>query len=559
MREAAIQKIVKTLTALILFSFAFLIYAQADKKFTLDELDFPIVAKATSETGVPIYYRGEETPRHLGLYHPPLYIYALAAQIKLFGFSENTVRAFGMACTMLTAYLALGIIRLLDEKAKNHLLTPIFLACYLLNPYTIANSTLPDIDSTILPPLITLFILFLFENKKPFLLGFIFSLLLWAKLTTPLVLIPFSILYWKFDNTPVKKVLIRTFLVFGGGTIAFFSTYWIYCKFLGLPIDYTFSFLIHSFTKGSASPDFSSLVVKIFSNFSQTKNLLISIGLPSIFLFLIAITFISAKGLHSIQKKKIIFLLSLCVTVTIFYCSLISPFGGFFKYPFPVFQLACIGISIFIFKCSEQIEIKNSIKFIALVTAIFILTATQALKFTEWATLKIKQAEPSTYLIFFAICIFYGLILTLKHKNRIIEALPKLTIILFISALGINFGVARYQAISAFPTKYSYGQMGMNETIAYLRANLKKDEIIWSMKDIGFYAGNRYIENYDFFYNPDPDKRILSAIHSGVRFFVSTQGIGEDRIDVYTNVREALEACCRLDKNFGNFYIYVPK
>jgi hypothetical protein len=80
---------IKLFSTLIIFVFIALIFAQAQKKFTLDELDFPVVAKATSETGRPVYFRGEATPQHLGLYHPPLYIYALAAQIKVLVFRKT--------------------------------------------------------------------------------------------------------------------------------------------------------------------------------------------------------------------------------------------------------------------------------------------------------------------------------------------------------------------------------------------------------------------------------------------------------------------------------------
>ena len=73
--------------------FVILVMVQGGKKFVLDEIDFPIAAKAASETGRPIYYRGEMCPAHLGIYHPTLYIHSLALFIKIFGFNENVVRA----------------------------------------------------------------------------------------------------------------------------------------------------------------------------------------------------------------------------------------------------------------------------------------------------------------------------------------------------------------------------------------------------------------------------------------------------------------------------------
>ena len=96
---------------LIIILFLILAISQAGKKFVLDEIDFPIVAQATSQSGTPIYYRGEQNPQHIGIYHPPLYIYILAGFVKVFGYSETTIRTFGMICTMLSAYLCILIIK----------------------------------------------------------------------------------------------------------------------------------------------------------------------------------------------------------------------------------------------------------------------------------------------------------------------------------------------------------------------------------------------------------------------------------------------------------------
>src|SRR5688500_11436230 len=72
----------RTMLLLIVVVFAACLFgATANQPFHLDNMDFPAAAIATSTTGLPIYYRGEDNPRHLGLYHPPLFIYLLAAWI----------------------------------------------------------------------------------------------------------------------------------------------------------------------------------------------------------------------------------------------------------------------------------------------------------------------------------------------------------------------------------------------------------------------------------------------------------------------------------------------
>ena len=70
------------------------------KPLHLDNMDFPAAAKQTAATGLPVYYRGEGNPTHLGLFHPPLYIYMLAFWINLVGFGEIQVRMFGYICVL---------------------------------------------------------------------------------------------------------------------------------------------------------------------------------------------------------------------------------------------------------------------------------------------------------------------------------------------------------------------------------------------------------------------------------------------------------------------------
>ncbi len=103
---------------LIVCVFVIIVAVQAGKYFMLDEIDFPVVAHATSQTLKPIYYRGEASPVHVGTYHPTLYINSLATFIKAFGYSEISVRLFGLLCTLACAYLLILILRQLIKKKE---------------------------------------------------------------------------------------------------------------------------------------------------------------------------------------------------------------------------------------------------------------------------------------------------------------------------------------------------------------------------------------------------------------------------------------------------------
>ncbi|MBO9648739.1 MAG: glycosyltransferase family 39 protein [Variovorax sp.] len=541
--------------------FSCLIFAQSAKKFTLDEMDFPLVAKATSESGRPVYYRGEESPEHLGLYHPPLYIYALAGHIKLFGFSENTVRSFGLICTLITAYLSILIIKELVQEKYLGLSSLAFLALYLTNPYTLANTTLPDIDSTILPPLITLFILLLIRDSKKIALGGVFGLLLWAKLTTPLALIPLAISYWKISKHSIQEIGNRAVIIFGSGIVLFVATYWIYCKVADLSFSYAFTFLVHSFTKGSGTSGIEQVPAKILQNLNYSSAFFASITPPFLLLFVATLTSESIDKNGTFARIRVLLLMYFAAGVTLFYCGLIAPFGGFFKYPFAVFQLACIGISIvtarwisnFVYNRSEQPK-KLQIATLCFVGLIFWYVT---IHFADDLDLHFNRQPAYIPLLIILAGILVGLILRFT-KNR--ENAPStVASITFAAVVGITLSVSRYDAILPTSTKYDRGQSGMDETVSYLKSQMKKDEVIWSMKDVGYYTGNRYVENYLTFFRPNAKEKLEELTKSGVRFFVATQGIGEDRIDAYPEVRKALENCCYLDKNFGNFYIYAAK
>lgn len=110
--------------------------------------------------------------------------------------------------------------------------------------------------------------------------------------------------------------------------------------------------------------------------------------------------------------------------------------------------------------------------------------------------------------------------------------------ILFIFfAMGFQLSISRIQAISPYPTKYLYGQTGMDEASAYLRSNTEPDEIIWSMKDVGYYVNNRYIESYGYYFDKSLEDDLINMLQTGkVRYYVVTTGIGQDNIDYYTDI-----------------------
>ncbi len=527
---------------------------QAGKSFVLDEIDFPLVAHATSQTLKPVYYRGEATPFHVGTYHPTLYINSLALFIKIFGFNEISVRLFGVACTLISAYLLVLILRQLIDR--NETAEALFLGLYLLNPYTIANTTLPDIDSTVLPVLILVFIYFAIRylhqkkdmgNRVVWILSCLFGLALWSKLTTPLIIPPFLAVLAIITSRDYWKSLAVTLKVTAIGSLAFFITYFAYCKVLRLSATYTYHFLFASFAKGTSS---GGRLTGVLNNLQNIKGFVFWPTVPVITLFAIAFMgiMLDTEKNEGTKIKKLLVLTSLLVTI--FYTALIAPFGGFFKYPFPVFGIFILTIALFYDRYFKERK----------VSAVYALAATLLGFLLERAYWKdsmfyLNARFESLAVLLLIVVICFVFLRTYTHR-----VLASLLILYIFFCIGFQLSISRIQATSHYSTKYLYGQTGLDQTAAYLRTNTDPQEVIWSMKDVGYYTNNRYYESYPYYFDKSLEGDLVSKLQEGkVRYYVATTGIGEDNIDYYPEIGRILDTYAIKEKQFGNFVVYKSK
>ena len=544
----------KYLKILVVSIFIILVAIQANKSFVLDEIDFPIVAHETSQTLKPIYYRGEGSESHLGIYHPTLYINSLALFIKGFGFSEVSVRVFGAICVLLSAYLLLLILRQLIKK--NVMAEVLLLGLYLLNPYTIANATLPDIDSTVLPVVVLLFIYLSLRyllhkkdmsNRVILILSFTFALALWSKLTTPLVLPIFLFFLMVITSKSYKKSLLFSLKIALLGSVFFVLTYLIYCKFLGLSTTYTYHFLIDSFTKGTSTDGPIKGAIK---NLENIRHFVYWVTLPIVGLF--GVSFIGVMGdkdkNEKTQIKKLLVLMGLLVTV--FYIALIAPFGGFFKYPFPVFGILILTVVLFYDQHFKNKKI-NPLKVVLAILAGF------SIEKIFWGDAMFLNAKPFHGLTILLLTIIVSYFI-LKKLNQ--STATNLFVLFILFSIGFQTSISRVQATSPYPTKYLYGQIGMDQTTAYLRSNTSPDEVIWSMKDVGYYVNNRYYESYTYYFDKSRQANLVKLLNDGkVKYYIVTTGIGQDNIDYYSDTKQILDSHAVRDKQFGNFVIYKSK
>ena len=344
---------VRNVSAAIILLFILLFAASAAKPLHLDNMDFPAVAKQTALTGVPLYYRGEENPNAIGLYHPPLYIYLLAAWIRIFGFGESQVRLFGMTCTLLQGAVVLRIMRTLFGSALALRWRPFFWAIFLLNPYTLQTASIADIDSTIYGPLLCFVLLATLRISWPngewrtdpisgleyALVGVAVFLCLWSKLTTILLIFPVLLLLL-ISRTGIRRATLATAAVSGGSIVAFLASHYAYGALIGISVGFTFGFTWMSFVQrgSSGAPGLAARLGDYWNNFRFMAAFMASwTGLLPWAAGCLAVWLALHTGIRKNDRRLLHYgiVLGLAVLSTGYYCAKVQTFGAApFKYVF---------------------------------------------------------------------------------------------------------------------------------------------------------------------------------------------------------------------------------
>ena len=227
-----------------------LFFQQSQQRYVIDEAEFPLVAKAISETGIPQYYRGEDLPENIGIWHPPLYPYTLAIWQQAFGSSHSAVRAYGLFCALLSAVFGLLILHRLFPACAQWL-GAVWLFVFLLHPYVIQSALLPDIDTTALVA-ISMIILWLLTEiivarrwsipKASMLLGFALGVAFLAKLTTPTAFVPLIAAALLLASRSWRVALAGTLLTLSIATVVFTIVWGTIAGVANLDFAYPFTF-----------------------------------------------------------------------------------------------------------------------------------------------------------------------------------------------------------------------------------------------------------------------------------------------------------------------------
>jgi hypothetical protein len=261
-------------------TFALTVSRYLNSPLRFDEVEWPVQAEGIVRHGVPKVLYSEERrlyvqpyygyDAHYSMWHPPVYLYSLAASAALFGTGNIPMRAVGLAWFGLSLWLALRIAGHLSEAASRPLQRGILLALILLTPLLAEGSLYLDIDNTSLAASLLLFSWFFLRSseepssKRLVVLSVLFMLCLWSKLTTPFILLGSLVAYY-WMNRRFKQGIYYVLFIGGFGIVLFGLTYWIYCRVLQYPawfmFDVTYWGKIQISTHFNESPAFSALAL----------------------------------------------------------------------------------------------------------------------------------------------------------------------------------------------------------------------------------------------------------------------------------------------------------
>jgi hypothetical protein len=226
----------------------------------IEESEWPPMAEAIFDSGEPVIAAGDthrvrymddlqvdQSPL-VGAWHPPLYLYTLAASMAVVGDGASyALRGVGVIGLLASALLMLLIAREVTPRWRT--IGGIAAALLLVHPFAIQGSLFLDIDNTIYTPLalLVLWLAIRFSRGgtplgagEVMTLGAALALVSWAKLTTTIALVGVLVVWWLLTRRPLGRAAIEASAFVAVGAALFTSTYGLWCAITGIPFSYTF-------------------------------------------------------------------------------------------------------------------------------------------------------------------------------------------------------------------------------------------------------------------------------------------------------------------------------
>lgn len=545
------QRTPTILSASIVIVYLVLAVVQLGESFVMDEMEFPRLAEAVAETGRPVYYRGEQSPAHVGVFHPPLYGYTLGGWIALFGFSEVAIRLFGVLLMIGTAWIGVRTVKLLQLAGRWG--PPLFLALFLLHPYVIQSALLPDIDGTVL---LFATVLLFHEVTRVALhqvtlgnsvvrVGLALALALAAKLTS-VILIP-AVFVGLLLGRGLKRSALLTGLATAFGVSVFLVTWWVVSTVADLPFAFPFEFTIQSGLKGGVG---ETGVGDLLARLVPAPWTIYWLGVLLPTLAILGTGFVIARW-NTNPERRFVLMFSVWTFGAIAFFSVISgPPFGFPKYFIAALPTMAIVGLVPADAALERASFRASSRWLgaAPLLALIVLSV--------WSHSRVADDSPYSwpgYWWTIGVVVLSALALSLLIRHRDAWLVSVAAGALLAATLSYNLGMASVQAADERSVRYFPGEIGLDDTIERLQEIADPDEPILAPKDVGSAAFNRYHEQEQLFLDLE---RLDDVLRDDDLEYVVVRTGGDYSYLIFPEVEPIIEEEMDLLEQIGGFLIY---
>ncbi len=501
--------------------------------------------------------------------HPHTYVHLMQLSFAIFGQSIGSARLIGV----LTAWASLALIPPLvyaffDRGRQAHWIAVGAVWLYALNPITVQNMMLLDIDNTLLVPAL-LGMLLVWKSirdwsppRRVAALSLMFVMTLWVRLSTPVLLMAcmgvFHLL--RGDIRRTGELILAAL----AGGVVFRVTFALYSKLTGFALD------IFSYTFGrapSGSSDYSVMLLR----FPQGMGIFIMwLSLPLVAFLLVAIAGTVARLIRrQIEDRDL--LVIYVVATSLFYALVIAPAWGYPRYQAPIVPVIAILVAAVLVPVLQALPHHARIVLIGLGVAAFVyklavigdpLWSLYAVTF-ETSTGDLAQrftqgiGDVANLLIPVGVCLAVVCLLALRWR---IKLLPAIVFTLGVLSFAHTASTTAVQVPAGYSTRYryTYNYDDLRQTIADLK---QAGGYVLGVKDVLYYTGLPGEEIYSYVCPTCSPQSLLDKIHSVRVDALAWTTKEENRApDVLEDpaVLQALDACyTRL--THGVFIVYLRK
>ena len=425
---------------------------------------------------------------------PPLYDYALAFSLKFLGREPWVTRLIGVSSALAALCILMTIIRRSYPETQPQIS---FLAGALLasNPAFIQGALLVHIDNTLLVPLTLLWVWFLSEYARTNFVrhlvwaGTILTLALFAKFTTPLLLILAGFLFMLLNHA---GKLLPYSLMSAVSLLAFLVGWWIFSKATDLSFMEPFS---HAVQRGALYSDLLTKqtmtwilnVLTIVVWFTPLLLLSVAVALPAAF-----------RGVMSQRDPAALLLISAVAICS--YVAFSTVNHGFPKYFLPALPLL-VGVTVYhLGKGIElhQTPMRSLLRPFAFATVFFFILLDDPILLLRYDLRETQVLGTGKRELFLTalrqilVCMVpLGLWFLRFSRWRFLRRifLPAFLAHLLVISFAFSAALSLKQATAPYQTNYSYGERGTVQLHTYLQQHLRPPDQILATKDILYRLG----------------------------------------------------------------------